>query len=92
MFQAPSNGDKKIDNKKNKQEPPHPLWYHNFKANPEVEIQDGASILSMTVDEINEPKERQRLWDLSVEAYPPYQEYQQKTDRVIPVFLASPNR
>ena len=72
--------------------PKHPLWYHNFKANPEVEIQDGASILSMTVDEINEPKERQRLWDLSVEAYPPYQEYQQKTDRVIPVFLASPNR
>ena len=72
--------------------PKHPLWYHNFKVNPEVEIQDGASIVSMTVDEINEPKERQRLWDLSVEAYPPYQEYQQKTDRVIPVFLASPNR
>ena len=72
--------------------PKHPLWYHNFKANPEVEIQDGDSIISMTVVEINDSKERQRLWDLSVEAYPPYHEYQQKTDRVIPVFLASPSK
>ena len=70
--------------------PKHPLWYHNFKANPEVEIQDGPSVIPMTVEEIENPMERKRLWDLSVEAYPPYDEYQQKTDRLIPVFLATP--
>ena len=72
--------------------PKHPLWYHNFKANPEVEIQDGPSVIPMTVEEIENPMERKRLWDLSVEAYPPYDEYQQKTDRLIPVFLATPNQ
>ena len=70
--------------------PKHPLWYHNFKANPEVEIQDGPTVISMKVEEIEDPMERERLWDLSVEAYPPYDEYQQKTDRLIPVFLATP--
>jgi len=71
--------------------PKHPLWYHNFKANPEVEIQDETSVISMTVEEIEDPMERKRLWDLSAEAYPPYDEYQQKTNRLIPVFLATPN-
>ena len=71
--------------------PKHPLWYHNFKANPEVEIQDGPTLISMKVEEIEDPIERERLWALSVEAYPPYDEYQQKTDRLIPVFLATPN-
>lgn len=36
------------------------------------------------------PSERQRLWDIAVEAYPPYADYQEKTDRIIPVFLAEP--
>ncbi len=72
--------------------PKHPLWYHNFKANPKVEIQDGPRVISMKVKEIKDPTERMRLWDLSVEAYPPYDEYQQKTDRLIPVFLATPNQ
>tara|TARA_B100001013_G_scaffold24566_1_gene13603 strand:+ start:2349 stop:2603 length:255 start_codon:yes stop_codon:yes gene_type:complete len=40
--------------------------------------------------EIVDPAERQRLWDIAVKAFPPYQEYQGKTDRVIPVFLAEP--
>ena len=71
--------------------PKHPLWYHNLKANPEVEIQDGPTLISMKVEEIEDPIERERLWALSVEAYPPYDEYQQKTDRLIPVFLATPN-
>ena len=42
----------------------------------------------MRVREVVESTERQRLWDIAVEAYPPYQEYQDKTDRVIPIFLA----
>jgi deazaflavin-dependent oxidoreductase (nitroreductase family) len=72
--------------------PKHPFWYHNFKANPNVKLQDGSILTNMKVEEIENPKERQRLWDLSVEAYPPFHDYQQNTDRVIPVFLASPNQ
>ena len=70
--------------------PKHPQWYHNLKATPEVEIRDGAKVYSMGVREIAEGNERTRLWKIAVEAYPPYEEYQQKTKRMIPVFLAEP--
>ncbi len=68
--------------------PKHPFWYHNLKAEPNVEIRDGTEVYSMRVREVVDSVERQRLWDIAVEAYPPYQEYQDKTDRVIPVFIA----
>ena len=68
--------------------PKHPLWYHNLKAEPNVEIRDEAEVYSMRVREVVDSVERQRLWDIAVAAYPPYQEYQDKTDRVIPVFIA----
>ncbi len=68
--------------------PKHPLWYHNLRAEPNVEIRDGADVHSMRVREVVDPGEKQRLWDIAVEAYPPYQDYQEKTDRVIPVFAA----
>ncbi len=68
--------------------PEHPLWYHNLKAEPNVEIRDGADVYSMQVREVEDSAERQRLWDIAVAAFPPYQEYQDKTDRVIPVFIA----
>ncbi len=68
--------------------PKHPLWYHNLKAEPDVEIRDETEVYSMRVREVVDSVERQRLWDIAVEAYPPYQEYQDKTDRVIPVFIA----
>ena len=68
--------------------PEHPLWYHNLKADPEVEIRDETEVHTMRVREVVDSVERQRLWDLAVAAYPPYQEYQDKADRVIPVFLA----
>ena len=45
----------------------------------------------MKAIEVVDPDERKRLWNIAVEAYPPYQEYQKKTDRIIPVFLAKPN-
>ena len=70
--------------------PTHPLWYHNLKADPNVEIRDAAEVYSMQVQEIEDAAEKRRLWALAVEAYPPYQEYQEKTDRAIPVFLAVP--
>ena len=70
--------------------PKHPLWYHNLKAEPKVEIRDESDVYSMRVREVVDSTERQRLWDIAVKAYPPYQEYQGRTDRVIPVFLAEP--
>ena len=68
--------------------PKHPVWYHNLRAEPNVEIRDGTEVRPMRVREVTDSAERLRLWDIAVEAYPPYQEYQQKTDRVIPVFIA----
>ena len=68
--------------------PQHPVWYHNLKSDPNVEIRDEAVVQSMRVREIDDPVEKKRLWDIAVAAYPPYQDYQDKTDRAIPVFIA----
>ena len=68
--------------------PKHPRWYHNLKADSNVEIRDETEVYSMRAREVVDPIERQRLWDIAVKAFPPYQEYQAKTDRIIPVFLA----
>ena len=70
--------------------PKHPLWYHNLKANPNVEIRDKSEVYTMRVREVVDSAERERLWKIAVEAYPPYREYQEKTDRVIPIFVAEP--
>jgi len=70
--------------------PKHPFWYHNLKADPNVEIRDEIEVYQMRVREVVDAAERQRLWAIAVEAYPPYQEYQDRTDRVIPVFVAEP--
>lgn len=70
--------------------PKHPLWYHNLKADPNVEIRDKTEVYQMRVREVVDAGERQRLWKLAVEAYPPYQDYQENTDRVIPVLVAEP--
>jgi deazaflavin-dependent oxidoreductase (nitroreductase family) len=68
--------------------PEHPQWYHNLKADPNVEIRDKTEVHAMRVREVVDPVERERLWDIAVKAFPPYQEYQNKTDRLIPIFLA----
>lgn len=70
--------------------PKNPLWYSNLKADPQVEIRDKTEVFKMRVREVSDPAERQRLWALAVEAYPPYQAYQNKTDRIIPVLVAEP--
>lgn len=70
--------------------PKHPLWYHNLKSDPEVEIRDETKVFDMIATEIPDSPERSRLWDLAVAAYPPYHDYQNKTERLIPVFLATP--
>jgi deazaflavin-dependent oxidoreductase (nitroreductase family) len=69
--------------------PEHPVWYYNLKANPdEVTIQDGAEPFEAQVRELT-GDERAVWWERAVAAYPPYAEYQQRTKRQIPVFVAS---
>ena len=70
--------------------PQHPVWVHNLRANADVEIRDAAEVKSYRVREVEDDAERSRLWELSVAAFPPYAEYQQRTERKIPVFLAEP--
>ena len=71
-------------------QPKNPVWVYNLRANPDVQIRDKHEVTEMKVREVSDESERQSLWEASVEAYPPYEEYQAKTDRVIPVFVAEP--
>jgi deazaflavin-dependent oxidoreductase (nitroreductase family) len=64
----------------------HPVWYWNLKKHPHVELQDGAERHDYEAREL-EGAEREEWWARAVEAYPPYADYQRKTDRLIPVFL-----
>ena len=68
--------------------PKHPVWVYNLRANAEVEIRDRAEVQRMQVREVSDDEERSRLWALSVAAFPPYAEYQQRTSRKIPLFVA----
>jgi len=69
--------------------PKHPVWYYNLLASPdEVTLQDGAEPFAVHVRELS-GDERSAWWDRAVAAYPPYAEYQQRTQRQIPVFVAS---
>jgi deazaflavin-dependent oxidoreductase (nitroreductase family) len=66
----------------------HPAWYRNLKADPSATLQDGPEPFDITVREL-EGEERATWWERAVAAYPPYADYQQRTTRVIPVFLAT---
>ncbi|HEY2429640.1 MAG TPA: nitroreductase family deazaflavin-dependent oxidoreductase [Acidimicrobiales bacterium] len=69
--------------------PSHPVWYHNLIAHPdEVTVQDGSEPFAARVREVT-GDERAEWWDRAVAAYPPYAEYQERTDRRIPVLVAS---
>ncbi|MDA8267168.1 MAG: nitroreductase family deazaflavin-dependent oxidoreductase [Actinomycetota bacterium] len=69
--------------------PSHPQWYRNLQADPTaVTIQDGPEPFDAQVREVT-GAERDEWWTRAVQAYPPYAEYQQRTDRVIPVLVAS---
>ena len=69
--------------------PKHPVWYYNLVADPEaVEIQDGPEPFAATV-RVLQGDERAVWWERAVAAYPDYADYQKKTERVIPVFLAT---
>jgi len=69
--------------------PQHPVWYHNLKTNPTVELRDGTSVQVMTAREVT-GAEKAQWWTRCVAAFPDYADYQRKTDREIPVFVLEP--
>jgi len=70
--------------------PTHPVWYYNLVEHPdEVAIQDGSEPFDVVVRQVS-GDERAIWWERAVAAYPPYGDYQQKTEREIPVFVATP--
>ena len=69
--------------------PTHPQWYHNLKAHPDIELMDGERRFPVRAREL-EGEEREQWWQPCVDAFPPYAEYQTKTDRLIPVFVLEP--
>jgi deazaflavin-dependent oxidoreductase (nitroreductase family) len=66
--------------------PQNPVWVYNLRKNPQVVVQDGAHTWEMTARELT-GVERDQWWERAVAAYPPYTEYQQRTARLIPVFI-----
>ncbi|MGW1215169.1 nitroreductase family deazaflavin-dependent oxidoreductase [Streptomyces sp. NPDC002499] len=70
--------------------PKHPVWYHNIKGEPHVELQDGPEPVDMVAREVT-GAEKAEWWERAVAAYPPYADYQKKTDRQIPVFVLEPD-
>ena len=69
--------------------PKHPVWYHNVKAHPRVELQDGPVTKDYEAREVF-GDEKAPWWERAVEAWPDYAKYQKKTDRQIPVFVLTP--
>lgn len=70
--------------------PEDPVWVHNLRADANIELRDETVVRPMRVREIKDAAERARLWTLAVAAYPPYADYQARTARQIPVFVAEP--
>ncbi len=69
--------------------PKHPVWYHNLKAHPQVELQDGGDRRDYQVREVT-GDEKAVWWERAVAAYPDYVDYQKRTSREIPVFVLTP--
>jgi F420H(2)-dependent quinone reductase len=67
----------------------NPVWYHNLKANPHVELQDGDATRDYEARELSDD-ERSTWWARAVEVWPDYDTYQTKTSRQIPVFVLEP--
>lgn len=70
--------------------PTHPAWYHNIAGgSADVRVQDGAAVIDGHARELD-GAEREEWWNRAVAVFPPYAEYQRRTDRRIPVFVVEP--
>lgn len=70
-------------------EPKNPNWYYNVVAHPRVSLQDGPRPSEYLARELS-GAERETWWSVAVSDFPPYAEYQTRTDRLIPIFLLAP--
>jgi F420H(2)-dependent quinone reductase len=70
--------------------PENPDWYYSLREQPEVTIRDREQVFQARIYEVTDPSERARVWAAAVQAFPPYAEYQQRTSRQIPLFVAEP--
>ena len=68
----------------------HPAWYHNLKANPDVEVSMRGEPKRPMRARVADAEERARLWPRITERYSGYGQYQTKTTREIPVILLEP--
>jgi deazaflavin-dependent oxidoreductase (nitroreductase family) len=68
--------------------PNNPVWVYNLRANPDIQLRDKTEVFDMRVREVEDDQERASLWAAAAAAFPPYDEYQAKTTRKIPVFIA----
>ena len=71
--------------------PQHPGWYRNLLAHPDVEVQVGTKKLKARARTAT-GNERARLWQKALQFWPPYADYQKKTEREIPVVVLDPVR
>lgn len=69
--------------------PTNPAWYHNLRAHPDVKIEVGRDTVAVTAREVT-GEQRDRLFGEQAERSPQFAEYQQKTDRLIPVVVLTP--
>ncbi|MGN7154973.1 nitroreductase family deazaflavin-dependent oxidoreductase [Dietzia cercidiphylli] len=69
--------------------PTHPVWYWNINAHPHVEVRDKDRVGDFLAREVT-GAERDLWWDRAVAVYPDYRDYQEKTERTIPVFVLDP--
>jgi deazaflavin-dependent oxidoreductase (nitroreductase family) len=70
--------------------PAHPAWYLNLDANPEVQVQVKADRFKARAHTA-QGEERAKLWRMMVGIYAPYEQYQTKTARQIPVVVLRPS-
>jgi F420H(2)-dependent quinone reductase len=70
--------------------PKDPVWVHNLRADPQVELRDLTVVQKMRVREVTDTTERKRLWRAADATYPRFAEYRTRTTRMIPIFVAEP--
>jgi deazaflavin-dependent oxidoreductase (nitroreductase family) len=68
----------------------HPAWYHNLLAHPEVTVQIGSERRAVRA-RVASAAERKRLWPKAVATYSGYRDYQERTDREIPLIVLEPD-
>ena len=71
--------------------PRHPAWFHNLQAHPDTTVQVGSERREVHA-RVATPEERERLWPRVVESYGSYRDYQERTEREIPLVILEPRR